>query len=1056
MTSIQPNAFVRLASDPSRSGIVQPGEKKLAGERMVPVRFGDGNISWLPIIALEPVPSAPTSLADLFAEGRFVDPSWLRRKLTQVRVTGRLSDIFYSMEATETDFYAFQFKPVLKLLGSPTDALLIADEVGLGKTIEAGLIWTELRARFESNRLLVVCPKTLREKWRIELRRRFGVDSRIVTAKELLQLLSEPGSPKRSFAAIASMQGLRPPRRWDSLVETHNSAPGADRRQLAKTLSREADNEPLIDLLVVDEAHHMRNPETLTHRLGQLLNGVSAHRILLSATPIHLRSRDLYSLLRLLDPGTFEYKSTIDDLIRANEPIVAARDLLLNSNSTKDEIIACIKHARGFDILANSKALKLIRDDLDSKPLDVVNRAELASRLESVNQMANYMTRTRRRDVEEFRIVREPSAPVLDMHEVEREFYESATKEVMRYASDRNVNQGFLLSTPQRLLTSSPAAASAYWAGFNHNNQDEVEETDDDLRWSQPVEHPLRARLASLAGRLNKTERLEEIDTKFQLLEKQLDQLWASQSDAKVIVFSSFKPTLNYLRRRLEEAGILSELLHGSVHEPREAILKRFRDNPKACVLLSSEVGSEGIDLQFCWIIFNYDLPWNPMKVEQRIGRVDRLGQTNKKVNIVNLVYANTIDAQIYSRLYVRLNLIERTLGEFEAVLGEPIREMTRKLLSPNLNEKQKQAVIDQTAQAVVNRRLEEKSLEQDAGALIRHGDYILQKIDESRDRRRWLNENDILLYVKDRLDRSFPGCRIEESPPESSIYRISLSSKAREELFLFLDRRNIKGTTRLLRNDAEQRYRFTSSVARREQHGIECVSQLHPLVRFSVEQDKRDAKASEAHPLVASIYQKQLSFDCEPDNYVIAIRCLDINLAGSRAGSGSRLAYVGSRLTGPESIPSVQAEEMAGVAADRGRLLPNFKNDPQFPEATEVLCVHVLPELDRVYEDIVARTRAGVEDRVAIKERALRRHRDIKTARLTEVRDRHRRRAALAKTLGDLGRSQRLEGLGSATEKKLRDFNNSIESRLKEIRGQRTFVPAWSDITFMVIKVMP
>ena len=153
--SIEPGTFVRLITDPSRSGVIQPGEKTTAGMRMVSVRFANGAVSWLPADNLEPVPEAPPDLAECFAEGRFVAPDWLRRVLTRIRVTGRLRDVVYSMEATETDFYAHQFKPVLKLLKSPTDALLIADEVGLGKTIEAGLIWTELRARLECNRLLV-------------------------------------------------------------------------------------------------------------------------------------------------------------------------------------------------------------------------------------------------------------------------------------------------------------------------------------------------------------------------------------------------------------------------------------------------------------------------------------------------------------------------------------------------------------------------------------------------------------------------------------------------------------------------------------------------------------------------------------------------------------------------------------------------------------------------------------------------------------------------------------------------------------------------------------
>ena len=174
---IAPGTFVRMKHDPARAGILQKGEKHAAGIRMVEVKLADGQVRWLPYPALEPVPSAAESLRDRFAAGRFVEPEWLRRTLTRLRVTGRLSEVVYSMEATETDFYAYQFKPVIKLMSSPTDALLISDEVGLGKTIEAGLVWTELRARLDCDRLLVACPKTLCQKWQDELAARFGVEA---------------------------------------------------------------------------------------------------------------------------------------------------------------------------------------------------------------------------------------------------------------------------------------------------------------------------------------------------------------------------------------------------------------------------------------------------------------------------------------------------------------------------------------------------------------------------------------------------------------------------------------------------------------------------------------------------------------------------------------------------------------------------------------------------------------------------------------------------------------------------------------------------------------
>ena len=148
---------------------------------------------------------------DRFATGKFVEPDWLRRTLTRLRVTGRLSDVVYSMEATETDFYAYQFKPVIKLMSSPTDAMLVADEVGLGKTIEAGLVWTELRARLDCDRLLVACPKTLCQKWQDELARRFGVEAQIGDAESFSVRCGERRRPDAATPLSAACRGCAPP-----------------------------------------------------------------------------------------------------------------------------------------------------------------------------------------------------------------------------------------------------------------------------------------------------------------------------------------------------------------------------------------------------------------------------------------------------------------------------------------------------------------------------------------------------------------------------------------------------------------------------------------------------------------------------------------------------------------------------------------------------------------------------------------------------------------------------------------------------------------------------
>lgn len=207
-----------------------------------------------PEAPLEEVSAEFETLTERFSKGRFVSPDWLRRTLSRLRVTGRLSEMIYSMEATDTDFLAYQFKPVLKLLNSPTDGLLIADEVGLGKTIEAGLIWTELRARFDSKRLLVICPKTLCDKWQDELKNRFGVEASIVNAEGLLRFLESAQHKDNAFAAIASMQSLRPPKGWRNATENESTNGGNERLRLAQLLNEAENGQALFDLLVVGEA----------------------------------------------------------------------------------------------------------------------------------------------------------------------------------------------------------------------------------------------------------------------------------------------------------------------------------------------------------------------------------------------------------------------------------------------------------------------------------------------------------------------------------------------------------------------------------------------------------------------------------------------------------------------------------------------------------------------------------------------------------------------------------------------------------------------------------
>lgn len=1051
---IAAGVFVRLKRDPSCAGVLLEGQKSTAGEPMVQVRLADGQVKWLPYAALEPVPLAPESLLDRFAAGQFVEPDWLRRTLTRLRVTGRLSDVVYSMEATETDFYAYQFKPVIKLMSSPTDAMLVADEVGLGKTIEAGLVWTELRARLDCDRLLVLCPKTLCQKWQDELARRFGVEAEIANAAELLRALRRTIDKGRGYALVCSMAGLRPPRGWDDELEDGEPGATSPRRELARLLDEASHGEPLIDLLVVDEAHHMRNPQTMLNRFGRLANAAASHRVFLSATPIHLRNRDLHSVLTMVDPDTFEFESTLVELIATNAPVIAARDLLLRPDSSVEEIQEVLDSAQHHDILRNSQALVQIQNELTTSHLDKSKRSELAARIERVNQLANYVTRTRRRDTEEFRVLREPKVPVLDMTADERHFYDQISEVVIAYASRLSVSARFLLSTPQRLLTSSFAASSAYWCGLMDGVDDEeIEETDRDLQPNVLDDRPLLALIARRAHALDLTTRLAEDDRKFQLLIDQLRELWAAEPAAKVIVFASFKTTLRYLEDRLRDEGVGTELLHGTVKRSRAEILARFRTVDDIRILLSSEVGSEGVDLQFSSVVVNYDVPWNPMRLEQRIGRVDRLGQTKEKVTIINLIYEDTIDKRIYERLYERLGIGRRALGELEAVLGEPMRKMTIHLFDPALSDEQKEQAIQQTAQALELRRREEEQLEAQAGSLVQHGDYILERIMESRNRHRWLRGLDILVYVRDRVLRDFPGSVIETSPPGSETYRIDLSPEGAAALQAYLTQRGLKGRTRLLSGHPRQRYRFTSSVVQRDGR-VECVSQLHPLVRFAAERDLRDAVDRHAQAAAASIARNTLPSQCESGRYVLEARRWSSGGGAVPTMVSVQVGYAGANVVTGTLIESDLAEQMMAAAAEHGIPIPNAAMDEELAAAIQTLQDVVQPDLDRRFGEFVARARAEIEDRIEVRRRALVRHFRSKIDMLEEQKGSLEAQAAVAEVFEDSRKARNLRTLVLAREVRIERLRRTWQLRESEMQAQREITPEESEVASLFLHV--
>jgi hypothetical protein len=336
---------------------------------------------------------------------------------------------------------------------------------------------------------------------------------------------------------------------------------------------------------------------------------------------------------------------------------------------------------------------------------------------------------------------------------------------------------------------------------------------------------------------------LRQDDSKFDCLSNTLVEYFSRYPEEKVVLFSYFRGTLRYLEDRLREIGITATLLMGGMKEDKTTIIKRFQSDPTIRILLSSEVASEGVDLQFCRFLINYDLPWNPMKVEQRIGRIDRLGQAAEKILIVNFVYAETIDARIVERLYERLNLFKRALGGLEAVLGETIQQLTTELLTGRLSPQEEEERISQTALALERRNQSEQELEEQAGQLIAHSDYILKKVHAAREFSRQITADDLIVYVRDYLERFAPGHRWFQ--PETDPYEvdIALPPAILARLDSFVTAKRLQGLTRLAEGGTK-RCRFANKV-RTGVAPYEQLSQFHPLIRFISDEINRDLSAA-------------------------------------------------------------------------------------------------------------------------------------------------------------------------------------------------------------------
>lgn len=832
------------SNNPGRPGIFTGRTTTQGSFTLLEIEFGPGDRRFRPLDYLRP--AGQTTAQDLgsrLARGEFGKLSDLRRLLTFEKLKGTLHEVIYSMEAAQIDFYPYQFKPVIKFINSPTDRLVLADEVGLGKTIESALIWIELQARKQARRLLVVCPThLLANKWRDELRDKFVVDARIIRFSDLRQELDElrKNGPTYPFALITTYSSIRPPRSEhrhldDTPEESNDLSPKTVLCQELRKWDLACDP---FDLVVFDEAHHMRNAGTANFQLGESVSRNAGAVLCVSATPVNNTNNDLHSLLRLIDADFFQTQATFDSLLAANRPAVQLANALARVPVDMASLEPAARALAESPFVGQSPLFKHLRDQLDR--LDPKNIAQVAACqdiVDKLNILGGYVTRTRRVQVSERRPIRDPHVCEVTFKPMEMKLYRAVTEIVRRRCmqDSRPFHVFQVVGLQMRAASSLPVLAIELRSGRLGDVADLLAESfEADFMESDGFETFTEEDWSEEEVRELQSYDYEANDSKFAELRKVLADVLPTE---KVVIFSFYRGTLAYLERRLIALGHTCAVIHGDIdYDERKRIVEEFNSDGGPRLLLSSEVGSEGIDLHHrCRALVNYDMPWNPMRVEQRIGRIDRVGQKAARLAVVHFKIADTIEDRIYDRLHVRLALFANSLGDLETVIGDVVRQLTIELLSKDLTPEMEERLIAQAESVLENKLLTIQRLEESGDSLVALSDYVQKKIEEDRGRGRFIQPGELESYLADFFEQNFRGSSISWDAPAKGCVQIRLSTEAHSSLAEFVrDDRSL--SARLFRQDE------LAITLRREIHAgldfqtrrrVQFVNHLSPLIRW-------------------------------------------------------------------------------------------------------------------------------------------------------------------------------------------------------------------------------
>ena len=510
---------------------------------------------------------------------------------------------------------------------------LIADEVGLGKTIEAALIFEELKFRKMVKRVLIVSPSGLTTQWQDELKTKFNEEFVLMNKnnfKSFQEVHGEGNVWLNYDKVIASVDFLKPKPLRDELSQKE-----WENREWHNEFITDQCINANWDMVIFDEAHNLSKSsdglETARYKLGKRLAQVAPILLLLTATPHQGDSGKFRNLLKLIDPIQF----------------------YANDSLTKENVSSVV-------VKNNKRAAVDFKGNLIFK-----------KRIPQIIKISR------------------------DENDIEHELYDKVTEYVSKYydmaARGQNFPEMFLLIIFQRMVSSSSRAIFKSLnkrLNFLKSNQklknveindfdeaniqevyDELTDIDEDqLNDVLPtsISPVLQEEIEILEGCVNLARRASQgrQDFKMRKLLEVIDTVTFEENDphVKFIIFTEFIETQLYIQEILEGMGYSTTLFNGRMSLD-EKILSKKRFKEECQFLITTDSGGEGINLQFCYIMVNYDLPWNPMKIEQRIGRIDRIGQT-KDVRVFNFILEDTVEERVHSILDAKLDLISKEYGD--------------------------------------------------------------------------------------------------------------------------------------------------------------------------------------------------------------------------------------------------------------------------------------------------------------------------------------------------------------------------------------------------------